>query len=322
MAKIKTRSTESRRQKPLVVTPRDKTHTHTVILLHDAGAKGRDAGREFLKATNIQSHFPTVRFVFPCAFKAPPAVKNGPSGATQWFNNPSWPSPRRAGDTATLPETAVFLQRLIHSEARLLRDKGDYGLHAAYGRVVVGGLSHGGAAALLYLLGSHRPLGGFLGIGALLPWKYQLELLLEMYEDGFGRRKAIVGTNYVRDLLQFERLAVGNEGYRSCENLKDAEKDNQAARMPAWQYPLIHLNTPAFLGHGSQPEKENSMGRCLGGIFGMDVIDIDCTEHGKEWYSVPEAFEHVLSFLEQRVGIHRASMDETSSTSKTERKVI
>lgn len=183
MAKIKAHSIASRRQKPLIATPRGKTHTHTVILLHDAGAKGRDSGREFLRATNIQSHFPTVRFVFPCAFKAPPAVKNGPAGATQWFNDPSSPRPPWAGDTGMLPETAVFLQRLIHSEARVLRDTGGYGLHAAYGRIVLGGMSHGGAAALLYLLGSHRPLGGLLGIGAMLPWKYQLELLLEMYVD-------------------------------------------------------------------------------------------------------------------------------------------
>lgn len=320
MAKIKMRSTESRRQKPLVVTPRDKTHTHTVILLHAAGAKGRDSGREFLKATNIQSHFPTVRFVFPCAFKAPPAVKNGPSGGTQWFNDPSRPSQPWAGDTATLPETAVFLQRLIHSEARLLRDNEKYGLHAAYGRVIIGGMGHGGAAALLYLLGSHRPLGGFLGIGTMLPWKYQLELLLEMYEDEFGRRKAIVGSNYIRDLLQFERLAVGNEGYR-CENSRCAEKDNRELRTPAWQYPLIHSETPAFLGHGSQPEKENSMGRCLDGIFGMDVIDMDCSKYDKDWYTIPEAFDNVLGFLEQKVGMPRASIvDESPSAVEMEQK--
>lgn len=307
MPKIKIRSTESRRQKPLVATPRGKTHTHTVILLHDAGAKGRDAGREFLRATNIQSYFQTVRFVFPCAFKAPPAVKNGPSGATQWFNDPSWPSPPWAGNTGTLPETAVFLQRLIHSEARLLRDIGGYGLHAAYGRVVLGGMSHGGAAALLYLLGSHRPLGGFLGIGAMLPWKYQLELLLEMYVDEFGRRKAIVGSNYVRELLQFERLAIGNEGYRP-KNPEDTEMDVRESRTPAWQYPLIHLRTPVFLGHGSQPEKENSMGRCLGSIFGMDVVDMDYRKYGKDWHTDLEAFGHVLSFLEEKVGMPRASI--------------
>ncbi|KAL3446061.1 hypothetical protein BJX65DRAFT_279976 [Aspergillus insuetus] len=295
MAKQKSQP-EPRRPKPLIV-PTQKEHTHTIILLHDKGDKGREFGRGFLKATALQDRFPTVRFVFPCAFNAPIPASSSGSGdkiqpiakkrvqtPTQWFDNP--PHVRQcASTTASLRETAKFLQRLVHEEAKVLTQTGKCGMHEAHHRIFVAGKGQGGAAALLYLIGSHRRLGGFIGFDAHIPWESQMDMVLAIWAaDGCGGDLgALKGVDCVRGLLGFEPLE-GKEG-----------KGTDAMRQ---------LETPVCFMYDGLREKGRSVVSLLAGGFRMTVTNRWCAHGGEEWYGSSEDMEAVFGFLEM-VGVPR-----------------
>ncbi|KAL2810550.1 hypothetical protein BJX63DRAFT_315207 [Aspergillus granulosus] len=287
-----------RRPKPLVVPPR-KEHTHTAILLHDKGDKGRVFGRDFLISTGLQDHFPTLRCVFPCAFNAPAFVSSEKSAhqngdtkrrttpPSQWFDDPSHMRQSEV-TTASLPETARFLQRVINDEAKVLMTAGKHGMHEAHKRLFVGGSGHGGAVALLYLLGSHRQLGGFIGLDAMLPWQFQLEIALEVGTSGDGDSGVVRGVNYVRELLGFERLE-GNKG--GCVEA------------------LQHLRTPVFFGYRESREKGRVVASLLADAFRVHITEKWCASRGTEYYSQPENLEALVEFLEEICvpGRYRAS---------------
>ncbi|KAL2839009.1 hypothetical protein BJX68DRAFT_248267 [Aspergillus pseudodeflectus] len=289
MAKPKSQP-EPRRPKPLIVPPR-KEHTHTIILLHDKGDKGREFGRAFLKTMALQDHVPTVRFVFPCAFNAPvpPSTAAGDTQArppkrvqtpTQWFDNP--PHIRECANAmASLVETAQFLQRLVHEEAKVIAQTGRYGMHQAHRRIFIGGKGQGGAAALLYLLGSHRQLGGVICFDAVLPWEYQLEVALEVtvLGGGNGNIGAVRGLNLVRCLLGFE----GRDGRSDLARNMDG---------------LHHLRTPVFFGCGGESRGSGQATvSLLDCAFRMHVTERWCGKGGKQWYTQPDNVEAVLWFL-------------------------
>ncbi|KAL2835472.1 hypothetical protein BJY01DRAFT_223686 [Aspergillus pseudoustus] len=296
MAKDGKPQLDPRRPKPLIVPPR-KEHTHTTILLHDKGDKGRVFGREFLKSTGLQDHFPTVQFVFPCAFNAPTSdssdktthsngdAKRRTTPPTQWFDDPSQMR-RVESATASLAETARFLQRLIHDEAKVLTKNGKYRMHEAHKRIFIGGHGQGGAAALLYLLGSHRRLGGFIGLDTTMPWQLQLEMALEVGmhgEDDFG---VVRGVDYVRDLLGFEHLE---------------EKGGEYAKS------LLHLRTPVFLGHGAPQKHGRIIASVLAAGFRMEVTERLGASKGRQWYAQAEDLEAVLGFVEG-IGVPRTCL--------------
>ncbi|KAL3461960.1 hypothetical protein BJX64DRAFT_260044 [Aspergillus heterothallicus] len=295
MAKPKPES-EQRRPKPLIVPPR-KQHTHTIIILHDKGDKGRVFGRDFVKSTALQDHFPTVRFVFPCAFNAPDPqssqdgthtngdVKRRVQTPTQWFHDPSRIRQTAIeGGTASLPETARFLQRLIHDEAKMLVAEGRIGMYAAHKRIVIGGKGHGGAAALLYLLGSHRQLGGFIGFEVTVPWQFQLDLAVAMGMGGPDVGSPARVVHWARALLEFEGVDV------------KVDRDTHAHR-------LLHLRTPVFLGVGGPGDQD--LGLLFDRAFSVEITQRLWASEGKGWYSLPENLETVCAFLE-RISIPRS----------------
>ncbi|KAL3485371.1 hypothetical protein BJX62DRAFT_217301 [Aspergillus germanicus] len=282
--------TEPRRPKALIVPPR-KEHTHTIILLHEKGDKGREFGRGFLKATGLQDHFPNVRFVFPCAFNAPlPTLASGDktqvgaqkriTAPAQWFDDrPHVRSCTSA--TASLPETGRFMQRLVHEEAKVIAQTGRCGMHGAHRRIIIGGKGQGGAAALLYLLGSHRQLGGLLCFDTVLSWEYQLQLALEVTGSGGGDSHvgALRGVNLMRGLLGFEGL----DESRDLSGSKDG---------------LHHLRTPVFFGCGGESRcSGRPIVSLLGCGFQMDVTERWCENRGEQRYAHPDNVEAVLGFL-------------------------
>jgi predicted esterase len=285
---------EPGRPKPLIVPPR-KEHTHTVILFHDQGDKGREFGRGFLKAMKLQDHVPTVRFVFPCAFNAPlpPSTSGGKREAgppkrrvspTQWFDDP-FHVREAANATASLPETAEFLQRLVHEEAKVLTQTGRCGMHQAHKRIFIGGKGQGGAAALLYLAGSHRRLGGFIGLDAALPWQYHMEIAVQLgaAEGSCGDDSVSRGVQCVRSLLGFKRL--GEEERRLADR-------------------LCQLETPVCFVYEGSREKGRNLVSLFADGFGMDITKWWCENGAKECHASSDSMKAVLGFLE-KVGVPR-----------------
>jgi hypothetical protein len=154
-------------------------------------------------------------------------------------------------------------------------------MHEAHRRIFIGGNGQGGAAALLYLLGSHRQLGGLICFDAVLPWEYQLDLALEVTGSGSGGNDAgaLRGVNFMRSLLGFEDL--------------DRRSDLTGTRDG-----LHHLRTPVFFGYG---EKCRGIARPILSVldcgFRMDVTEKLCENGGERWYAHPDNVEAVLGFL-------------------------
>jgi hypothetical protein len=187
--------------------------------------------------------------------------------------------------TASLPETAQFLQRLVHDEAKVVTQTGRYGMHEAHKRIFAGGKGQGGVAALLYLIGSHRRLGGFIGFDAHLPWEIQMDIALEIgAADGSGGDGIVSrGVECARGLLGFQSLVE--------------EKRRLAGG-------LRQLATPiCFVYEGSREEGQNVVSLLAGGLR-MGVTERWCANGGEEWYGSSENMEAVFGFLE-KTGVPR-----------------
>ncbi|KIW16434.1 hypothetical protein PV08_06486 [Exophiala spinifera] len=131
---------------PLVVLP-SATHTFSIILLHGRGSNGPRFGLEFLESRTsggqtLQELFPSVKFIFPTAKKRRSTVLKRVK-INQWFDNYSLDDPTERQDLQYegLTETTQFLHQLIEEEGTTLQ--------GGVNNVIVGGLSQGGAMALI-----------------------------------------------------------------------------------------------------------------------------------------------------------------------------
>lgn len=218
-------------------------HTHTIILLHGRGSNSERFGHVFLETTALAQRLPTVKFVFPTARKRRSTVlKRIP--IHQWFDNYSLedPNTRTELQVEGLEETGCFLRELVDEEVRLLREGHANDANDAsavgdgYGRVVIGGVSQGCAAAVFCLLGGfsslskeedggddgetrQSPLGGFIGMSGWLPFEREIAGLLngeseDDDDDPFSHNDEdeddvpahIKALNHIRDILDLPPL--------------------------------------------------------------------------------------------------------------------
>ena len=306
---------------PLTIPPlnNNNQHTHTIILLHGRGSNSERFGNILLETTALAQHLPTVKFVFPTARKRRSTVlKRIP--IHQWFDNYSLedPNTRTELQVEGLEETSCFLRGLVDEEARLLREGNTNDASAVgdgYGRVVIGGLSQGCAAAVFCLLGGfsplskgedggdgetrQSPLGGFIGMSGWLPFEREIAGLLngeseaeeDDDDDPFSHDDEdeddvpahIKALNHVRGILDLPPL--------------------QSPPDPMVSY----SETPVFLGHGAaDPKVSVDLGRRMASIlsdgFGMDVTWKAYEDFG-HWYKVPDEIDDVVRFLKEKVGV-------------------
>ncbi|KAL7793865.1 hypothetical protein V8C37DRAFT_80358 [Trichoderma ceciliae] len=181
---------------PLNTIPPSRTHTHTVIFLHDNQKFARDTVYQLHEATDrgwrsIIQNFASTRWVFPQAPTDEPLVPSLLSISTGIQHvihrgEPSWWSGKMDdGDEArrqrnilpTLRERIKELQKVIRSEVAMLGGHWD--------RIILGGIGHGAGMAMWTLIsldiptgdnsttasGSSKPkqLGCFVGISCEMP---------------------------------------------------------------------------------------------------------------------------------------------------------
>lgn len=132
-------------------------YTGAVIFLHGLGDTGNEDYGVASTFNNIR--LPHIKYVFPTAEKVPVAMNHGQI-MNSWFNLFGL-EPTSDEDEASIEAAAKRLQALI-AEQESLGIKRD--------RIVVGGLSQGGATSLYSLLTiSQKPVAGIIGLSTWLP---------------------------------------------------------------------------------------------------------------------------------------------------------
>ncbi|KUI59160.1 Acyl-protein thioesterase 1 [Cytospora mali] len=168
-------------------------HTHTVIFLHGRG----DNARDFIKSVqrtwfNSQNRnpinaFPTFRWVFPTAGLKPCERPGNPQCMSQWFD--VWDhlnlKVREELQAPGLKESVERIRNVIAEEAARLGGR--------YDKVVLMGISQGGATSVHTLLNLGLPagyqgprrLGAFVGIACRMPFPGR----------SLGDTRAVLGLN-------------------------------------------------------------------------------------------------------------------------------
>ena len=255
---------------PHVYFPSATEHTATVILLHGRGSNGPDLASDLANTRTsagktLFAHFPSVRWVFPSA--RPRWSNQYEEEISEWFDLPSVEDPDRDGQKQ-LPGLQESVEYIIHRvlEPEVVK----LGGNAA--RVVLGGISQGMAVALVTLICSPRPLGGFVGAMGWMPFSGRLTTYLEKGETG----KAAGFFRWALEMSQEISVSFG---------------------------------TPVLLGHG---EDDQWVGVRLGETardillrLGFQVSwktyrGAEGTEGDGHWLKEPEQFDDIVRFLEDK----------------------
>ncbi|MCJ1377034.1 hypothetical protein MMC17_000124 [Xylographa soralifera] len=262
--------------RPLVILP-SKPHTHTLILLHGLSTDGPSFGTSFLQ-TALNSHgqplpafFPSVKLIFPSGAPRPCAALGGAT-TNAWFDISSL-ADRTLGEAeqvAGLRESTTYLCALIQAETALLQRRGHDSAH-----IVLWGFSQGCAVGAWALLNGCPRLGAFVGMSGWLPFRRQVEEVVQGKEEGDVEVRRLQARECMR------RAVPG------CGASGDGA---------AWA-------TPVFLGHGLRDEKVRAgwgeeMRDLMGGL-GMEVVwrGYEGLEH---WYEVPREIDDIEGFLRGR----------------------
>ncbi|RDW82574.1 hypothetical protein BP6252_03686 [Coleophoma cylindrospora] len=214
------------------IIPPTSTHTHTIILLHGTSTSGPTFASSLLSfpfsvhdpksapnpTTKTLPHLlPSIRFVFPTGKLRTSTVFGGVLKHA-WFDITTF-ADRTVGEDKQiegLKESCLYLAELVEEEVKLLEGRSD--------RVVLGGFSQGCAMVSFACLSGALPrvrLGAVVGMSGWLPFRRQIEEVVDSCKDlsGFERRIAVRG--YLLDLLGLE--ASSGEGHSVGEQCLDTE---------------------------------------------------------------------------------------------------
>ena len=208
----------------------------------------------------------------------------------QWFDVASLADPARRPELQYqgLAESALYIRSILKRELECV----------PRANVVLGGLSQGCAMALAVLLSLEFPLGGFVGMSGWLPFRDDLDGIMQTvstgssgsddvfaYEEGEGGGEpdpSIMAINLARDILSMDELGPLTA------------KDEQTC-----------LATPVLLCHGEEDEKVRyELGESAAGTLsslGMQVSWNGYPGLG-HWYQIPEEIDDIVKFLRGQVG--------------------
>lgn len=171
---------------PLLTIAPTTSHTHTVIFLHGRGDNARNfagslAGSPDSHGRTLIDAFPSFRWVFP---QAPTReCASSPDVWPQWFDvwNVRDLSENENLQVLGLREVVPAICRIVAVEAALLG--------GAWERVIIAGISMGGATSARVLFNLNLPpgkgLGAFLGFSCRLPFAGQsLVQMRELHKSG------------------------------------------------------------------------------------------------------------------------------------------
>ncbi len=310
-----------------VVEPRaGYAHDRTAILLHGRGSTGEEFADELFatslsdpEAPSLADRLPTWRWVFPSS----PSTWN--ATFEEWM--PAWfeahsladPSARQDLQQPGLLASVRHVGAIVAEEAQRLlavsgpADPADPADPAGVqSRLVLGGISLGGAVALWTLLAARqpdRPLGGFVVASTWLPFVDEMraslvELEQESTETGIqGGAEADADT-----AAQTESPTIF---VRSCTSPLRHHLHKQRASRRAGQsgQPPSILTTPVFMGHGRDDAYVDIV---LGRQAHQLLVDVgfakvqwqeyEGAEQEGHWLKEPEEMDDLARFLQEAAG--------------------
>ncbi|KAI0382582.1 alpha/beta-hydrolase [Hypomontagnella monticulosa] len=267
-------------------------HTHTVVFLHGRGDTARNAADALLsrwargsRGRSLVDCFPSVRWVFPQA-EPLPAVSHAGELWDQWFDVPNVLDPTDREDLQVwgLRDSVDALRKVVRKEAETVG-----GLE----RVLLMGISQGGATAVHVLLQLGEP-----GTGSLGDWDWGLDVKAKIeaqhLETVSEKTEPEEPPERLGGLLAFASwlpLPGGSlDETREVLGLDGGPPDND----------YLVQNTPVFLGHcADDPLVFVEFGRQLrDGLRGFGMT-VDWNEYpdGGHWINAPQGIDDMVTFM-------------------------
>ncbi|KAK5992565.1 Acyl-protein thioesterase 1-like protein [Cladobotryum mycophilum] len=265
-----------------VVQPSDE-HTHTAVLLHGRGSAGEEFADELFESAlssgkNLQDQFPQWRWVFPSS----PVEWNATfqENMSSWFEAQSLTDPtiRQDLQIAGIKTSATHICHILEDEIQQLNGKSE--------KLVLGGISQGGAVAIWSLLYRKRSqserLGGFVGANTWLPFATSIQdILTRNGSPDLGNSTSPTRSDHDPFLETI------------LEPLK-SELQHTNGRF---------LQTPILMGHGIDDayvdvELGREASHVLASIgFKVEWRDYIGAEQEGHWLKIPEQLDDIAVFL-------------------------
>ncbi|KAK4199202.1 putative acyl-protein thioesterase 1 [Triangularia verruculosa] len=260
---------------PLKTPQYEYPHTHTLIFLHGRGDKvpsfltGLSAWESSPAvplhstepnpeptALTLRTALPTFRLVFPQAplrTVAAAAARGEKLEWNQWFDvwNTNDFSDREELQVEGLKESVSAIRELIRQEAQALGGR--------YDRIILAGISMGGATSIHTLFNLDRPIGAFMGFCCRCPFAESKETLGEM-----------------RAVLGLSDVPQGRQALNKTPILLQHCVDD----------PLVKIES----GRNLREVLVN---------FGAQSVGWEEYETGGHWFKAPDGMNDVISFLRE-----------------------
>ena len=304
-----------------VVEPREGyAHDHTAILLHGRGSNGEEFADELFatalsdpQTPSLADRLPSWRWVFPSS----PSTWN--ATFEEWM--PAWfeahsladPTARQDLQQAGLRASVQNVVEIVELEIQRLGAIDSKSLSDAHARLVLGGISLGGAVALWTLLGTDlpdRPLGGFAVMSTWLPFSNEIMMYLGEQADAEAEAVQPGETGTGSDSKPLEGLAFVQKAMSPLrQHLRNRHTGDETGHSIA--KPSV-LTTPVFLGHGRDDAYVDvELGRQVHQLLidvGFNEVqwrDYKGAEQEGHWLKEPEEMDDLARFLEAVGGRNR-----------------
>lgn len=265
---------------PHIVNP-TSIHTCTIVMLHGRGSDGEEFAEEFLAEshlsdkTSLAEAFPGARWVFPSSKQLWSTAFEEHMPA--WFeaHSLSDTTSRQDLQTAGIKDSVAYVQSILDDELAILEGRKE--------KLIMGGISQGGAIAMLTLLGrGGLTCGGAFVTNTWLPFAENIEQILPV-----SNGQAVTESAGEDDYDGFVQTLTSE--FSGLGRSKDA--------LP-----------PIFFGHGvDDAYVDVSLGRQAREVLVKAGFSVDWREYsGAEleghWYKVPEQMEDIKGFLDKLLG--------------------
>ncbi|KAL2022353.1 hypothetical protein VTK56DRAFT_5420 [Thermocarpiscus australiensis] len=281
---------------PVHILEPQSRHTHTAILLHGRGSTGKEFAEELFESRlfsgkSLQEHLPGWRWVFPSSRELWSTAFQEAMPA--WFEAHSLTDATARQDLQMdgIRESVRHLTGVLDQEIARLGGAAD--------RVVLGGVSQGGAIGLWTLLcacgdNPSRRLGAFLGTSTWLPFAENLRCYL-----GGGSKANLEGASTARDDIENARADAFLQSMTAP--LKRAIQAQGRSRLP-------FFSIPVFLGHGTDDAYVDiELGRQVAQVLTEIGLKIEWHEYSGadqegHWLKEPDEFDDIVRFLTSALG--------------------
>jgi lysophospholipase-2 len=287
MAQTKTNPNEEIKNGPFgpvhIIDPKSD-HTHTAIMLHGRGSTGEEFAQDFLASTlsdesSLPEKLPGWRWVFP-------------SSRELWStafqeDMPAWFEAHSLTDITAHQHLQVDgLRDSVNHIIGMIEQEVER-LHGNPQKLVLGGISQGGAVALWTLLclrNSAMMPGAVVVTNTWLPFAANIERVFS------GQQVADRAQDVEFDSFVEQMMAV-----KSTPSLT-ANANQSSSRLP-----------PVFIGHGiDDAYVDLALGRQAASVLSCAGLSVEWTEYsGAEeeghWFKVPDEMDDIYRFL-TRVG--------------------